>query len=360
MQLHLVGGFLGSGKTTAIIAAAKQLMRHGQRVAVVTNDQGKYLVDTAFFTQQAVPAVQVTGGCFCCNYTGLEERLDQLRSEVNPDVIFAESVGSCGDLVATVMEPLRQLRGDLPPSSFSVFTDARLLSMRLRGEDLPFSENVVYIFDKQIEEAPLLMINKTDLLAPEEAAELEALARQRYPEKRVRLVSTLDAAQVGGWLAGIQAGEGSEAPQRIEMDYERYGAGEARLAWLDEEVYLRVPAGSVREAAALVITTIQAAIREKGAAIGHVKFLVSAGNARVKVSLPTLDQPGDLAGLSEVTVCEGTLLINARVEMEPDQLRDLVRAAVAAATEKAGADGYVRKIDSFRPGYPNPTHRFTA
>ena len=49
MNLHLVGGFLGSGKTTAIISAARLLMASGKRVAIITNDQGKYLVDTAFF-----------------------------------------------------------------------------------------------------------------------------------------------------------------------------------------------------------------------------------------------------------------------------------------------------------------------
>ncbi|MCG3209511.1 MAG: hypothetical protein FOGNACKC_03138 [Anaerolineae bacterium] len=41
MKLHLAGGFLGSGKTTTIIGAAKQLLAHGQRVGVITNDQGK-------------------------------------------------------------------------------------------------------------------------------------------------------------------------------------------------------------------------------------------------------------------------------------------------------------------------------
>ncbi len=64
MELHVVGGFLGSGKTTAIIGAAKYLMAHGKRVGVVTNDQGRYLVDTAFFRSEAVPTVEVTGGCF--------------------------------------------------------------------------------------------------------------------------------------------------------------------------------------------------------------------------------------------------------------------------------------------------------
>lgn len=65
MDLHIVGGFLGSGKTMAIIGAAKHMMAYGRRVDVVTNDQGRYLVDTAFFRSEAVPTVEVTGGCFC-------------------------------------------------------------------------------------------------------------------------------------------------------------------------------------------------------------------------------------------------------------------------------------------------------
>ncbi|MBI4928606.1 MAG: cobalamin biosynthesis protein, partial [Anaerolineae bacterium] len=103
MKLHLVGGFLGSGKTTAIIQAARLLMVQGQRVGVITNDQGKYLVDTAFFRLADLPAVEVTGGCFCCNYDDLDSSLEQLIAEAAPDVIFAESVGSCADLVATVV-----------------------------------------------------------------------------------------------------------------------------------------------------------------------------------------------------------------------------------------------------------------
>ena len=114
---------MGSGKTTAIIQAARALMRRGQRVGVVTNDQGKYLVDTAFVRLPfpaagrvaEIPAVEVTGGCFWCNYADLDKSLDQLAAS-RPDVIFAESVGSCADLVATVVKPLLQLKpGQIAP-----------------------------------------------------------------------------------------------------------------------------------------------------------------------------------------------------------------------------------------------------
>jgi len=200
MHLHIVGGFLGSGKTTAIIGAARYLMTLGKRVGVVTNDQGRYLVDTAFFRLGEVPAVEVTGGCFCCNYDDLDARLDHLRTAVDPDVIFAESVGSCADIVATVINPLSQLRGTAEPTSFSVFTDIRLLKRRLLGQALPFSDDVVYIFDKQIEEAGLLVINKSDLLLPVEAEDVLELARQSFRSKRVRLQSSLLAESTSEWV----------------------------------------------------------------------------------------------------------------------------------------------------------------
>ncbi len=154
MQLHIVGGFLGSGKTTAILTAARSLMAQGKKVGIITNDQGRFLVDTAFFRLANLPAVEVTGGCFCCHYDDLDARVNELIAAQAPDVIFAESVGSCADLVATVVRPLLELRPEgEPPASFSVFTDSRLLRLYLKGESLPFCEEVLYIFRKQIEEA---------------------------------------------------------------------------------------------------------------------------------------------------------------------------------------------------------------
>jgi G3E family GTPase len=62
----VVGGFLGAGKTTLILAAARVLQARGVRTAVILNDQGGELVDTRLAEAQGVAADQVTGGCFCC------------------------------------------------------------------------------------------------------------------------------------------------------------------------------------------------------------------------------------------------------------------------------------------------------
>ncbi|HZK61009.1 MAG TPA: GTP-binding protein, partial [Anaerovoracaceae bacterium] len=186
MKIHLVGGFLGSGKTTAIAAAAKQIVKAGKKVGIITNDQGKYLVDSQFLRLEDFPTVEVTGGCFCCNYGNFSELIDDFANEIKPDYIFAESVGSCTDLVATVIQPLLDLKADNTRGvTFSVLSDSRILLKYLSGEDLPFQDGILYIFEKQIEEAGVLVMNKSDLLTDNQKSKLQKLVDEKYQDKIV-------------------------------------------------------------------------------------------------------------------------------------------------------------------------------
>ena len=357
MNLHIVGGFLGSGKTTAIIHAARALMDTGQVVGVITNDQGKYLVDTAFVRLSDLPAVEVTGGCFCCNYDDLDGRLNQLIESTHPDVIFAESVGSCADVVATVVKPLLELRGGrdkaVRPASFSVFTDARLLRRRLLDLEMPFSDDVVYIFDKQLEEAGLIVVNKTDLLSEMVLEQLVGLLAARFPEKPYLLQSSLSAAGVQPWLERIQSGE-IELPQAaLSIDYERYGAGEAKLAWLDEEVHLDIPAGQGFALRSILQNLVQV-FAARGAGIGHLKFFLQAGDQGAKISIPTLAEPGWEEHIPQLAG-PVTLLVNARVEMPAAALRVLLADVLGSS----GLSHTIRGGNAFHPSPPKPTHRYS-
>lgn len=375
MQLHLIGGFLGSGKTTAIAAAARLLMEQDQRVGVITNDQGQHLVDTAFLRQANVPAVEVTGGCFCCNYDDLEERLTGLMDQHTPDVIFAESVGSCADMVATVIKPLINLQDGLhAPASFTVFADIRLVRQRLKGLPMPFSENVTYIFDQQLTEAGLIILNKQDLLSPEDGQETLALAAAAYPDKVIRIQNTLDHDEVAEWLALLDSTQLDLPQQSLRMDYKRYGTGEAELAWLDELLTLTPPigspigspVGSPDQARAATIQTIQAiadAIHTSGTPIGHLKFFVTSGESQAKISFTTLASANEQGidkgewqeDIPELNGPDVQILVNARVQSGIETLGELVHEAVAAALPDGGyqwSDGAL-----FHPGQPNPTHR---
>src|SRR6185295_1222422 len=143
MKLYLIGGFLGSGKTTAIVNASRQLILENKKVAVITNDQGDQQVDSALIKSLDIPGKEVINGCFCCNYNQLDGQIQALTEDFHPDVIFAESVGTCTDLVATIAKPLAIFRPNLEVT-ISVFADASMVSSLLEGTSLFIRESVRY------------------------------------------------------------------------------------------------------------------------------------------------------------------------------------------------------------------------
>src|SRR5579875_2465759 len=104
--LVFVGGFLGAGKTTLIARAATILEGRGLRVAVITNDQDDGSVDAQFTAARGMQAQESAGGCVCCRFSDLLDAADRFKA-YDPDVIFAEPVGSCIDLSATILQPLK-------------------------------------------------------------------------------------------------------------------------------------------------------------------------------------------------------------------------------------------------------------
>src|SRR3954452_22069840 len=170
----MIGGFLGAGKTTAVLRLAEWLSGRGKKVGLITNDQSVGLVDTAMLGSHGFAVEEITGGCFCCRFNSLVDAAERLSAEGRPDVFIAEPVGSCTDLKATVDYPLRRIYGEAYAiAPLSVLVDpiraSRILGLE-PGKN--FSEKVVYIYNKQLEEAEIIVINKADLLTPEK---LEAL-----------------------------------------------------------------------------------------------------------------------------------------------------------------------------------------
>jgi len=107
----MIGGFLGAGKTTSVSRLAQRLTAAGQRVGLITNDQGSELVDTAMLRSRGFATEEIPGGCFCCRFNSLVDAAAKLNAASRPDVFIAEPVGSCTDLVATVTYPLRRMYG---------------------------------------------------------------------------------------------------------------------------------------------------------------------------------------------------------------------------------------------------------
>src|SRR5262249_40486637 len=155
------------------------------------------------------------------------ERLDMASS---PDVFIAEPVGSCTDLVATVSYPLRRIYGEsYSIAPLSVLVDPgraeRVLWLAGGGN---FFGKVRYIYRKQLEEADLIVIAKSDLLDEARRERLRTRLGEEFPNAQVLAVSVRQGTGVEAWFSAIADAE-QEDRSGMEVDYEIYAEGEALL-----------------------------------------------------------------------------------------------------------------------------------
>jgi len=360
----MIGGFLGAGKTTAVARLAKRLSEQGLRVGLITNDQGCNLVDTTMLRSQGFATEEIPGGCFCCRFNSLVEAANKLAAQSRPEVFIAEPVGSCTDLVATVTYPLRRLYDEnFTVAPVSVLVDP-IRALRVFGLEKGgnFSEKVVYIYNKQLEEADLIVISKCDLLDAARLESLRAAIAANFPRREILAVSARAGTNLDAWFGKItrQVQAGGRA---MEVDYTVYADGEALLGWLNCTVQLA--AKEVFDGDAFLsdlAAEVQTGLRAAKAEVAHLKMTLSPDGGLGEIGVVNLvrnDVVPELSMRLEDPVESGQLIINLRAEAAPDVLGTAVREGLAAAAGKFPTlTTTLDHLEHFRPGKPTPTHRY--
>jgi len=359
-RIIFVGGFLGAGKTTLLWRAAELLARRGKRVGLITNDQAPDLVDTKFLTGWGLTVREVAGSCFCCNFNGLIDAAADLRAS-DANVLIGEPVGSCTDLSATIFQPLKdRFRGEFTLSSLSVLADPQRLGDVLSDKQDVLHASAAYIFRKQLEEADLLVINKIDTLMPEERRRLEKLIAEWLPRAVVRFVSARTGEGVEAWLDEVLSA--TPAGSRIvDVDYDTYAEGEAVLGWLNADIQLSAEVQKVEWDAVCrdLLNELHTRFRERQARIGHVKLLLTAAYGQCSGNLTGLGCEPVVQGRIDGSPTTVDLVLNARVEMPPEDLERIVRESLTkVGGQRLRID--IRHLRALRPGRPQPTHRYDA
>jgi hypothetical protein len=338
----VVGGMLGAGKTSLIVAAARRLVEQGRRVGVVTNDQGSELVDTALVRTAHVPVAEVSGGCFCCRLSDLLRACDALALE-RPEVIFAEPVGSCVDLAATVLRPLlRDEAQRFHIAPLTVLVDpARAIELTGPQADA----DVAYLFRHQLDEADIVCFTKADAGVAQPA--LDGVAGH--------VISAKTGQGVDAWLDHVLAPSPSAGSGLIAVDDARYAEAEAALAWLNWRA--RVDLDSPQSPAVLVgalTERLETSLDAAGQSIMHVKVLdrTPTGYVRASVCAPGAE-PVVEGTLDASPASRHDLMINARAIGDPAQLSRLV----AQSLESLALRVEVTSREAFRPSPPKPERR---
>ncbi len=341
--IAIVGGFLGAGKTTLILAAARELERRGIRSAIILNDQGDALVDTGYATRNGRLTGEVTGGCFCCKLSDLIHVMGELRVH-SPDVIFAEPVGSCTDISATILHPLLEYREEYRLAPFTVVVDPERATALLSADADP---DVSFLFRKQLEEADLVCFTKSDL-----CWDCPAVSAQH-----VRQISARTGQGIAAWLDEILSGNLRAGSEILDIDYEQYARAEAALAWLNLQVCIEP---SIPRSPAMVLGPfldhLDAQFTANNISIVHLKAIVDSPSGFLKAAMCANGREPEVEGALDASpAAKHDLLLNLRALGSAARVREIVEQELGRMDGKRIG----LHMNCFHPAAPKPERRMT-
>ncbi|GAB3662744.1 GTP-binding protein [Echinicola sediminis] len=355
-KLIIIGGFLGAGKTTLLKTAAAMLQQQGRTVGLITNDQAEGLVDTLVLSNDGFAVKEIAGSCFCCNFDGLMDAALYLR-DAGCDTIIAEPVGSCTDLSATLVQPIKAYHyQDFELVPLTVLIDPLRFQEQLTSEE-GLKEGSGYIYLKQLEEADYLVFNKTDLLVEKDRAELSGMVKEKFPEFPVHWISAQSGQGMEEWLKDLF--EDERIGTRIaQVDYDIYAEGEARMGWYNAEFLVYRSNGGLVPWAEFnvgILQLLQGVFQAEGIIIGHLKSFLKSGFSELYANLVGTNRELSIKG-HPFSSASASLVINIRAEVAPELLNEIMEDVISVSAEQ-GLQFEKKTLKHLKPGRPEPTYR---
>lgn len=358
MQVIVVGGFLGSGKTTTIINMGKYLAGKGKKVAIIVNEIGEVGIDGDVIKRFGFDTREITSGCICCSLkVGLRTTVTLLAKEYKPDILMIEPTGIAFPHVIRDEIELMNLGEKVKIAPLVTLIDgSRFKHLMKEVKDFAM---------RQIIDAEILVINKVDLIEPIQLPILEESVNQLNPKARIVLLSRKDTderfekfmqmvlpdiAEVPeetpkatveeklGEKSERKTGEKPEhvSPQETESSIEASGVGSYSAEFAVENGNMST------EAAREITTELMNTIKEKVLKlnpefVGHIKLFLDNGSETVKQSVTAYyEEPQEQIIESEEGAFPKFKILSAVSNVNKTALKDAVDSSVQEIFEKRG------------------------
>jgi G3E family GTPase len=190
IPVTVLTGYLGAGKTTLLNRILSE--SHGKKYAVIVNEFGEIGIDNDLIVESDEEIYEMNNGCVCCTVRGDLIRVVEglMRRPGRFDGIIIETTGLADPVpVAQTFFMDDDVRAKTELDAVIALVDAKHLPLRLK--DSREAED-------QIAFADVVLINKTDLVTPEELAIVEDVVRAINPTARIYNTSRsgIDLARV--------------------------------------------------------------------------------------------------------------------------------------------------------------------
>lgn len=326
-RVMLISGFLGSGKTTTMVSMAEYMRKQGMKCALITNDLGSNLVDTNFVASHDIPVVEISDGCLCHDVPQTVTSFQEL-SKVNPDLIIFEPVGCCVDMVSHIYADLQKnYEGtyELVPVT-AVVDPIRYRAIVMKEGENTLPEESAYMFERQLVEAEIFLLNKIDLLTDDEIKAITQSLNENYPGVPVIPVCSRDGIGFESWAELILSDKQSIL-KPMEIDWDIVQKGGSMMGWYNRTNKVAALEGKPADMNAFVeelMTKLKKELKEKSIEVVHLKVISTSGTEFVKAALTSLNNDIYISHRMNAPVPEAELVINIRAVSDPDTLSSII------------------------------------
>lgn len=342
-------GFLGSGKTTTMIALTRYYSNHYGKAAMISNDlgEGVTLADHRLARLSGVDASEITDECICFCHDVLTERLDAYYDD-GCELVISDIPGfGVGAMEHVYCELSEKYPGRFELGPFTVLIEPRNVELLRSGQ----SGDVTHILDAQLMEADLIVLNKCDLLEPEKAETDRAWLAEHCPRAKVLSISAITGDGLEELSRTLRDSEASL--QHPDIDYEDRDLQKAmdRLS----EYYLQYHASVCCNDfdGTKYLSDIAGAVQKKlcaeGFEIPHMKLLAWETEGDFgKVDLLGTGYPISITRCFEHACTDIAVVLNANAICPAGLLDEIIAEAV-----KAVSDRYQLELLIFRKEFFN-------
>lgn len=263
MELIVISGFLGSGKTSLLLMLAKAFAKQGRKVAIIENEVSKDGVDGEQLKAEGLDVREIVAGCVCCSLRhDLIHTLLELEREVQPDVVFLEPSGVAGP--KQIQHCLCGYSGEIEKQTHVVVADAKRLP-RIQDFSIPLIRDGLEIAD-------LVAINKSDLVSADQLLALEGRVRAVNPDVEMLCVSATEGTRVDELIEKITA-RLARTPDEAPAEHASHDLPDASV--FTDSLSVDSPASDAPAQIAVMLESLSGQLKkEDGILIGHLKAIL--------------------------------------------------------------------------------------
>jgi G3E family GTPase len=184
MDMLVISGFLGSGKTTMVLATVGRIIEvTKKKVVIIVNDFGKIGIDGKVMEKYGLSVTEMPSGCICCTLgSDFLETVRTVAEKFRPDLVIVEPTGIADP--ANIRDTMKLYRGPLGNIKIVVVVDAVRFQLILKALTNPLKN--------QLNAADIILINKMDEATPEAVEEVKRSLQALGIEKTVIVTSATE------------------------------------------------------------------------------------------------------------------------------------------------------------------------